>query len=136
MVSLPRPVATPVYLCQCVPAPATGNHWSSLPGPAWAWGLACKHPVKVPVVGRGHSLVRVQSVTILRNRGGRVGLLLVTGVGYEVSGCLSAIHCVAVFVTRLQTDVLRLQRCTAQTAVLQCLVTSGSQITCEDKSGE
>ena len=95
MVSLPRPVATPVYLCQCVPAPATGNHWSSLPGPAWAWGLACKHSVKVPVVGRGHSFVRVQSVTILRNTGGRVGLLLlVTGVGYEVCGCLSAIHCV------------------------------------------
>ena len=65
-----------------------------------------------------------------------MGLLLVTGVGYEVSGCLSAIHCVAVFVTRLQTDVLSLQRCAAQTAALQCLVTSRSQITCEDKSGE
>ena len=35
---------------------------------------------------------------------------------------------------RLQIGVLRLQRCAAQTAALQCLVTPGSQITCEGQS--
>ena len=61
--------------CTCAPAPATGNHWSTL---AWAWGLACKHSV----------VVMVQSVTNIRNTGlGTKSRSMVQEVKYEVSEC-------------------------------------------------
>lgn len=54
----------------------------------------------------------------------------------DVSERLCVIHCMDIVCNRHQTEVLRLQRCAAHTAALQCFVTPGSQITWEEQRGE